>query len=966
MTSRILLATILAVVLTGVIGCTGFVPAKNSGPTSNSSRLQISQSSLPVGTIGAKYVVSLVASGGTPPYTWTLAGGTLPTGLPLTSSTGAIAGTPTSAGNFLFTAQVEDAKLAVSTAQFSLTISTSTTAPTIGGISPSAGPSGGGTLATISGSNFHPGAIVRFGSSLASAVQVVNSGLLKTVTPPESSGSVNVEVMDPDGQIATSSTAFTFLPSKLQISTNPLPPGSLGLTYSSGLVASGGTPPYSWTQVSGSLPAGLLLNSATGSISGKPTTAGNFSFSARVQDSASVFSSGSFSLKISAAGASPLPTVALTEPANGVTASGKIDLVASTTNFRSSIASLQFILDKSPLGQALKISPYDLQWDTTSVSDGLHTLSAVATDATGSVTMSAAVAVTVANSHQAWNPSVLGVSWAADFNSIAANEINVKTDSRLQTKAIGDGNADDTAAIRAAIQLASSKGGGLVYLPNGDYKIFAPSDPKHGNPLVVPSRVILRGDSSTASRIFVNDPKVASQTDGVWTWGGINFQGSSQSGMTDLGVYAVNSSSSPCALLWNRGSSPVSELFFNDMDVHLANCKNFWFESTDRLLVQNSRFDSNAQQFGPIYIVGNSHVSFLNNTITYNFGRVQMQTNTNLLMQGNTLTRDAENREMQAKTAIESGGVELSFGQNIQVLNNTVETLNAPADENNDGEAIMTQNSNIKDVLDVGSITAVTSTTLTDASALWGPVTSERISQFPQVVAILAGKATGQWRSIQGVNTQTKTLTVDQPWNPEPEVGSLFSIFVWTLMNATIQGNTLINNPNGIVLWDGCYNCVVQNNVLTNSRGIILRTADEAVDKSLYPEGRRLHPIAINSKILNNTVSNTSGVRPAYVALDTEAFDSQNYRGMGMMNIEVGGNILNVYAGNPNQNYQQNEISQEGYFPCFLFGPAAVKDPVISVFQNVNFWGNSQNTSVTYGRGFQPYTTKSCVQATAP
>jgi parallel beta-helix repeat protein len=209
---------------------------------------------------------------------------------------------------------------------------------------------------------------------------------------------------------------------------------------------------------------------------------------------------------------------------------------------------------------------------------------------------------------------------------------------------------------------------------------------------------------------------------------------------------------------------------------------------------------------------------------------------------------------------------------------------------------------------------------------------------------------------------------LNQAWSPVPEVGSLYSIFVWTLMNANIQGNTLIDNPNGIVLWDGCYDCTVQNNTLTNSRGIILRTVDESLIQSLYPEGRRTHELAINVKILNNTVSNTSGRRPAYVVLDTEAFEINNYRGIGMMDIQVAGNIITPYSAKPNQAYnpEQNEIQQEGFFPCFLFGPAAVKDPVTTVFHNINFWNNSQGVPVVYGFNFLPYTTHACVTASAP
>jgi parallel beta-helix repeat protein len=410
----------------------------------------------------------------------------------------------------------------------------------------------------------------------------------------------------------------------------------------------------------------------------------------------------------------------------------------------------------------------------------------------------------------------------------------------------------------------------------------------------------------------------------------------------------------------------VSELFFNNLDVHLDGARNFWFEHTNNLLIQNSHFDSTATQNGPIYVVNNSNVWFLDNMITYNFGRVQMQTNTNLLMQGNTLTRDAQNKEMQSRTAIESGGVEISFGQNIQMLNNTVQTLNAPADELDDGEAIMSQQSNTQDVLDAGRVSSATSTTLTDPSALWGPVTASRLTQFPEVIAILTGSGTGQWRPIQSVNTSTKTLTISQPWNPVPAPGTLYSIFSWTLMNATIQGNTLIDNPNGIVIFDGCYNCIVQSNVLTNSKGILLRTVDEFLQQSLYPEGRRTHEIALNSQILNNTVSNTAGIRPAYIALDTEAFATDTYQGMGMMNIQVATNTINPYPTNPNRVYPQNEISQDGYFPCFLFGPAPTKAPVTTVFQNVNFWSNSQSNPVTYSQGLLHLITTACVTPSAP
>ena len=64
-------------------------------------------SPLPGGTVGVAYSATLARSGGTPPYTWSITAGCCPAGLTLTASTGSIAGTPTTAGTFTFTVQVD-------------------------------------------------------------------------------------------------------------------------------------------------------------------------------------------------------------------------------------------------------------------------------------------------------------------------------------------------------------------------------------------------------------------------------------------------------------------------------------------------------------------------------------------------------------------------------------------------------------------------------------------------------------------------------------------------------------------------------------------------------------------------------------------------------------------------------------------------------------------------------------------
>lgn len=73
--------------------------------------------------------------------------------------------------------------------------------------------------------------------------------------------------------------------------------GTVGIAYSETLNAAGGTSPYSFSLASGSLPPGLSLSSS-GVISGTPTSAGTYTFSVTVTDSASPANSNTQTFQI--------------------------------------------------------------------------------------------------------------------------------------------------------------------------------------------------------------------------------------------------------------------------------------------------------------------------------------------------------------------------------------------------------------------------------------------------------------------------------------------------------------------------------------------------------------------------------------------------------------------------------------------------------------------------------------------
>jgi hypothetical protein len=77
--------------------------------------LIITTMSMPDGEVETVYNVSLLASGGTSPYTWSIARGNLPDGLTVDAVSGVISGTPTKKGNYNFTVQVSDNATQMST-----------------------------------------------------------------------------------------------------------------------------------------------------------------------------------------------------------------------------------------------------------------------------------------------------------------------------------------------------------------------------------------------------------------------------------------------------------------------------------------------------------------------------------------------------------------------------------------------------------------------------------------------------------------------------------------------------------------------------------------------------------------------------------------------------------------------------------------------------------------------------------
>ncbi len=93
------------------------------------------------------------------------------------------------------------------------------------------------------------------------------------------------------------------------------------------------------------------------------------------------------------------PTVSITAPAAGATISGAVSVTASASDPGAllGVAGVQFRVDGENVGAEDTTSPFSISLNTTTLTNGTHTLTAVARDAAGITTTSAGVTVTVSN-----------------------------------------------------------------------------------------------------------------------------------------------------------------------------------------------------------------------------------------------------------------------------------------------------------------------------------------------------------------------------------------------------------------------------------------------------------------------------------------------------------------------------------------------------------------------------------------
>jgi hypothetical protein len=274
--------------------------------TINRIKLRVLTSSLPPVIKGTPYSQTVASEGGSGPKSWSVASGKLPDGLNLDSATGAITGTPTTNGDFVFTLKVADASPAPDTHQFMIRV---VDPLGIGAITARARVAEVGipySLKLAGNGGTQPytwaisGATLPAGLTLDAATGVISgtpTGL--RAKRLRSVARLTVVMTDANGFTKSVSLGFTVV-AKLTLAAQRLPAVRAGAPMALSILRQGGARPFKWKLVGGKLPRGVKLDAKTGRLVGTPTAAGAYRFRVGVTDALGATATKMFLLTVKA------------------------------------------------------------------------------------------------------------------------------------------------------------------------------------------------------------------------------------------------------------------------------------------------------------------------------------------------------------------------------------------------------------------------------------------------------------------------------------------------------------------------------------------------------------------------------------------------------------------------------------------------------------------------------------------
>jgi hypothetical protein len=467
------------------------------------------------------------------------------------------------------------------------------------------------------------------------------------------------------------------------------------------------------------------------------------------------------------------------------------------------------------------------------------------------------------------DPFGLGVGWAAGF-TFSGRAIAVSTPC--------NGIADDSVNIQNAIVSAATNGGGVVVLPSGTCLLV--------NSLSMRSNVVLQGagKNNTILKYQSNYP--------------IYSQGSDLVGLRNFTL--VNGGAALEGLIWKQNTRS----FFQNIKVESGVSRQLYLTGNQNFIVTQTDFVQGGSIGGqnPYLFSDCSGFVFSGNTSTSVDGSPTFESVHDALIIGNHFTRNAVNQ--YESVIITTHQFVMDFAYRIAIMGNTFDILNGPITNviRNDGETLLTEGGGGNRTENIGTVASATANTITD------PNNTINVNPFgtglPKNygVAIVSGTGAGQSRDVIGYSNNT--IQVDHPWDVIPDSTSHYATFVWGLEKALIEGNTLIDNPRGIWLYQAAVRDVdIGGNTITNGGGIFIR--------SFESQAATQFDLSYNVRVANNRVSNSDGRWMSHIIAIFVNKDQTNF-GIADIGVEIRNNSLT--ANTPNVTSQvEDYASREGF-----------------------------------------------------
>jgi hypothetical protein len=245
----------------------------------------------------------------------------------------------------------------------------------------------------------------------------------------------------------------------------------------------------------------------------------------------------------------------MTAPANGSSVSG-IVLVTANASDNVGVVGVQFFVDGAPLLAEDTSAPYSVSWDTTIASNATHMLTAVARDAAGNRTTSAAIQVSVRNSVPDTTPPAVAITAPTNGASVSGT-VQVTANATDNVAVAGvqfylDGVALGPEATSApyAVTWDTTKSA------NGSHTLTAIARDAAGNTATTPSAQVMVANGGTSLTVSITSP-----TNGATLSGAVQVAANASAGVVGVRFYVdgnpigLEDNFAPFAVSWDTTTS---------------------------------------------------------------------------------------------------------------------------------------------------------------------------------------------------------------------------------------------------------------------------------------------------------------------------------------------------------------------------------------------------------------------------